>query len=61
VPEMDTMGLKLSPSSLKWQHAFNTLVVSYSKPEEVRKAESMEKRSLSTVASQKDPSECKQQ
>jgi hypothetical protein len=61
VPEAAAMGFKLSPSNLKWQHAFNTLVVSYSKPDEVRKAESMDKRSLSSITQQQEPGDCKQQ
>ena len=49
------MKLTLEAARLKWEHANNTLVVSYSKPQEVRAAEAAEKRSLATIKAQPGP------
>ena len=63
------MGMHLDTARLRWQHAHNTLVVSYSKPEKVKAAEEMEKCGLKTIdgcgavpaLSGGEPSDCKQQ
>jgi hypothetical protein len=62
------LGLKMEDTRLKWQYANNTLIVSYSKPQEVRAAESAERRGLSTIQAQSEASHtdvsesgCKQQ
>ena len=39
VPEMRSLGLKLNPSDISWEHGYNTLVVQYKKPREVLAAE----------------------
>lgn len=69
VPELDAMELHLEAGRLRWQHAHNTLVVSYTKPDEVRAAEEMEKCGLKSIEGQGivpavpggEPSDCKQQ
>jgi protein DPCD len=65
VPELATLKLILETSRLKWQHANNTLVVSYGKPPEVRAAEAAEKRSLASIKAQPigpaGEQDCKQQ
>lgn len=37
VPEMDHLHLPLEQSALSWRHNNNTLVISYQKPEAIKK------------------------
>merc|ERR1712039_473065 len=39
VPDLGSVGLKLTAESLTWKHQHNTLIISYVKPDQVIKKE----------------------
>lgn len=61
---MQLLDLELEPDSLSWQHAHNTLVISYAKPPRVVAAEAEDKRSAAQIKAHNDGAaggDCKQQ
>lgn len=59
---MELLDLALEPANLSWQHAHNTLVITYQKPAQVIAAEVEDKRSAAQIKAHNDGAgDCKQQ
>jgi protein DPCD len=63
LPELELLGLPCEENRLNWQHANNTLIISYSKPPEVREADALEFKELQrfNTSGTHGHTDCKQQ
>ena len=55
VEDLKRIGLKLKESDLQWTHANNTLVISYSKPYEIKKLETSRTQEIKQMSKSKEP------